>query len=440
MDTLTRGNTPSRPLHDRSLPHGRVGRRTFLLAPLVPALLPAQFDTGPCGTLVYVQAKGLFVRKLPAGRARRIASGGRIAFPSFSPTGRWIVYQAGEILRVVRSDGGAAAQLEGSGARWWPDRDHLLVEQRAGLSVFTVAKGWGKPEWSIAGGKLPAMFSSDGAEIAYADEAQIGGARSGRLCCVSARKPAGPPRIVLTEPGNAIIPCCWMPTSGELLYWRDTDFSASVLADGLELFRVSARGRAEAPRPLGISSLVNEEFLSIAPGNGAAAVTAGWGRDVCDQKRIARVEWPGGEVRYLTDERTAAVSPSWSPDGRWIAYSAAPAVPRGCGGGETMRRALAKRRIWKMSATGEARPAAVTSDEMYRDERPLWSSDGRHILFCRIDENSAQTVWLMRSDGAGAIQVAGPVDGNADHPALAWFGYYGTINWKSRVDWHNVRA
>ena len=429
--------TLSRPLHDQCLP---IGRRAFLMAPFGPALLRAQFDAGPCGTLVYVQTKGLFVRNLPAGRPRRIASGEKIAFPSFSPSGRWVLYKAGEIFHAVPSDGGAAARLEGSGAKWWPDRDDLLIEQPTGLSVFTAANGWDKPQWSVPGGKLPAIFSPDGAEIAYADQAQIGGVRSGRLCCVSARKPAGPPRIAITEPGSAIIPCCWMSTSGELLYWLDTSFSASILADGLELFRVPTRGRARAARPLGVSSLVNGEFLSIAPDNGAVAVTAGLGRDVCDRKRIARVEWPSGDMRYLTDERTAAVSPAWSPAGRWIAYSAAPAVPSGCGGGEAMRRALAKRRIWKMQATGNASAAALTSDERYRDERPQWSPDGRHILFCRIDESSTQTVWLIRSDGTGATQVAGPLDGNVDDPALAWFGYYGTINWKSCIDWHHWRA
>jgi hypothetical protein len=110
----------------------------------------------------------------------------------------------------------------------------------------------------------------------------------------------------------------------------------------------------------------------------------------------------------------------------WIAYSAPPAAPSGCGGGEPMRRAFALRRIWKIQASGTSRPMVLTRDERYRDEEPQWASDGRNILFCLIDETRAQTVWLMRSDGNTPMQVAGPLDANnANDPDLAWFGYYG---------------
>lgn len=72
------------------------------------------------------------------------------------------------------------------------------------------------------------------------------------------------------------------------------------------------------------------------------AVAAGEGRDACDDKRIAVIDWPSGGVRYLTDKGNAAVSPAWSPDGKRIAWSAAPAVPNGCGGGEPTRQALSR--------------------------------------------------------------------------------------------------
>jgi hypothetical protein len=325
--------------------------------------------------------------------------------------------------------------LEGGDAQWWPGRDQILMEQPTGLGVFAAEGRWKAPVRSIPAAKLPAAFNPDGAQAAYADEVQVGGMRTGRLCCVSTTGPARTPRVLATESGSSVIPFRWM--GGEVLYWRDKSFSESIRADGLELLRVPAEANAARPHSLNVSTLVNEDFLSVAPGESAIAVAAGLGRDVCDQKRIARIEWPGGDVRYFTDERTAAVSPAWSPDGKWIAYSAATAVASGCGGGETMRRALAQRRIWTVPATGNASPSALTRDQRYRDEEPQWSLDGRHILFCRIDNAGAQTVWLMRADGTDAVQVAGPLDCD---PSLAWFGYYGTINWRSRIDWHQARA
>jgi hypothetical protein len=93
----------------------------------------------------------------------------------------------------------------------------------------------------VRGAGLPAVFSPDASEIAYADEARIGGMRTGRLR-VTAARPEGQALTVVTEPGNGIIPYRWMRTGGDLLYWLDEDFSGSARADGLELFRVPADG------------------------------------------------------------------------------------------------------------------------------------------------------------------------------------------------------
>lgn len=411
-------------------------RRAFLLGTLGSAWLAAQQKAGSLGVLAYVQSDGIWLRDLPDGRPRRIAAGGNIQRPRFSPSGHWIAYTMDEVVYVASSDGRQMARLDGSNAQWRADRDHLIVEQETGLNLFSAANAWGTPAWSIAGGQLPVVFSPNAAEMAYADEAEISGVRSGRLCCVTTAQPAESPRVVAMESGNGIIPYRWMGDTRELLYWLDEDFSASAKSDGLQLFRVPVLTSAGAQRSLGITTLVNEDFLSLAPGADALAVAAGGGRDACEDKRIARIEWPSGEVRYLTDKLTAAVSPAWSPDGNSIAYSAAPAVPNGCGGGERMREALAKRRIWTIDAAGSSRPTALTGEDRYRDEEPQWSPDGRHLLFCRIDDARNQTVWLMRSDGTGAEQVAGPLDANnADDADLAWFGYYGTIDWGARIDW-----
>src|SRR5215471_16913991 len=138
-------------------------RRAFLLGSLAPVCVRAQHGSSPLGTLTYVQTDGLWTRQLPDGRPRRIVTGGTITSPCFSSSGRWILYTTGENHHVVSLDGTQEASLKGSGARWWPDRDDLLVEQLTGLSVFTAANRWNGPQWSIPSGTLPAVFSPDGA-------------------------------------------------------------------------------------------------------------------------------------------------------------------------------------------------------------------------------------------------------------------------------------
>lgn len=248
---------------------------------------------------------------------------------------------------------------------------------------------------------------------------------------------AGPAKAILASWSNGLIPYAWIGEA--LLYWVDPDFSGSFAADGLEAFRVPAAGGT--PHSLGVTTLVHDDFLSMAPTADRLALTAGGERGSWDNKRIALMDWATGAVRYLTDERTAAICPAWSPDGLRIAFTAAPADA--AAGGEPARLVLAKRRIWVTDASGSARPVRLTGDDRYRDEEPMWLADGRHILFCRIrpgngdgTSQSTKSVWLMDAQGGGVTEIAGDLQGNDTFDGEGWFGYYGTIDWRAVMDCH----
>ncbi len=217
---------------------------------------------------------------------------------------------------------------------------------------------------------------------------------------------------------------------------EDLDFSASLMADGLELFSVPADGGS--PRSLGVSTLVHNDMLSLSPDRTRLAITAGSGRYEWAHKRIAIVDLNTSAVSFLTDGRTAAVCPSWCPRGDRIAFSAAPspATAATVAGGEPARRLLEKRRIWITGVSETSTPKQLTDDPLYRDEEPMWSADGSHILFARIDRNDNQTLWLMDAESPHPIQVAGPLH-TVDQ---AWFGYYGYIDWRAKVDWYQGAA
>ena len=94
---------------------------------------------------------------------------------------------------------------------------------------------------------------------------------------------------------------------------------------------------------------------------------------------------------------------------------------------------MAQRRIWLMNADGSDKQQ-LTDDDAYRDERPLWSGDGSHILFARIEnsDQAAASLWLVPVTGAPPAKVA---EISALQTPSSWFGFYGYIAWGQFYDW-----
>jgi dipeptidyl aminopeptidase/acylaminoacyl peptidase len=143
------------------------------------------------------------------------------------------------------------------------------------------------------------------------------------------------------------------------------------------------------------------------------------------------VDPASGNKMQLTDDKTATFSPVWSPDGQHLAYVAAPDIGS-VGGGNDAKAGAAKRRIWVMNRDGSNK-RQLTNDFAYRDERPLWSGDGRYIVFARLDNSTDETsLWLMPSEGGEPLRVVDEV--GTLPPESTWFGYYGHIDWSDYFD------
>ncbi len=368
-----------------------------------------------------------------------------MASPRISPSGEWIAYQDNRQSHVVSRSGAAQPRRLGEGAsQWCSIRDELLLEQPYGLSLFTAANGWAAPVRSIPDAALPVVFSPDGGEMVYSQRVENGApsdrGSTGLLCRVNvgAAGPAGPAKTILSCRGDGLIPFAWIGDA--LLYWVDPSFSGSFEADGLELFRVAAAGGE--PHSLRVTTLVHGDFLALSPAGDRVAITAGGGRESWGNKRIALIDGASGAVRYLTDQRTAAICPSWSPDGTRIAFVALPEGADRTDNSGPERLFLRKRRIWVTDASGNSQPVRLTGDDRYRDEEPVWLADGRHLLSCRVERGPADTarsIWLMDEHGGGVTQAAGPLQVNDTFEGEYWFGYYGTIDWPAVMDCHRGR-
>ena len=99
----------------------------------------------------------------------------------------------------------------------------------------------------------------------------------------------------------------------------------------------------------------------------------------------------GGQVRRITDTKGCEYDPTWSPDGKMIAYVATRREVT------TIDSVAEDTHLWVIAASGGAgRELGVEHDRRVRN--PQWSPDGRSILFLAGDQGQA-TIHRTAIDG-----------------------------------------
>jgi hypothetical protein len=72
----------------------------------------------------------------------------------------------------------------------------------------------------------------------------------------------------------------------------------------------------------------------------------------------------------------------------------------------------------------------LTTNLSYRDEHPLWSADGKYILFARIDTRGRASLWCIPLENGSARQVVDELTPTPDP-----IGAYGYVDWEGLFDW-----
>lgn len=88
-----------------------------------------------------------------------------------------------------------------------------------------------------------------------------------------------------------------------------------------------------------------------------------------------------GEVRRITDTQGCEYEPSWSPDGKWIAYTATQRDVT------TIDSVAEDTHVWLISAAGSSR-RELTGNQDRRARAPRWVADGSSILYLAGDRGS----------------------------------------------------
>jgi polyisoprenoid-binding protein YceI len=121
------------------------------------------------------------------------------------------------------------------------------------------------------------------------------------------------------------------------------------------------------------------------PAGGGRLVFAAAGQDG-QGSDLYLVGADGTGLRRLTDGPDGELDPSWSPDGRRLAYVASPQAE------------LPPPAVHLINADGTRDTNLAGGQRM---EQPAWSPDGGHIAFVSHPEEEAAAIYLMRADGTG---------------------------------------
>ena len=140
--------------------------------------------------------------------------------------------------------------------------------------------------------------------------------------------------------------------------------------------------------PPEVEPLIASTYNDVSPSYSPDGKRIAYDSEASGHQEIWVADSDGKNEQQLTNSNGAPVgSPRWSPDGASIAYDG-----RQYGNGD----------VFVISANGGASRRLTT--EASSDHQPVWSSDGRYIFF-ESDRSGDFAIWKAPSGGGPAVQV-----------------------------------
>ena len=348
----------------------------------------------------------LWLRPLAGGEAVNLTKDSPVddLQPAFSRDGAQIVFRserAGGGLFVMPARGGAARRLTEAGyyPAWSPDGREIVYSADnfedysnrtiVPSSLFAVAVATGQMRVVTLGDATQPSWSPHGQRIAY------WGLHKGGQRDVWTIPASGGAATPVTDDAAVDWNPVWSP-DGKYLYF------ASDRGGSMNLWRIAieeATGHVlGAPEPVTTPS-TNSAFLSFAADGRSLVYVQTINRE--NLQKIGfdpQTEKTVGAPAWITQGSKPATQPDVSPDNQWLVY----------GGLGDQQEDL---QLIRTDGTG----ARQLTNDAAKDRAPVWSPDGRRILFLS-DRSGRYEAWVINGDGTGLRQLTWTTGPNVQRP------------------------
>jgi Tol biopolymer transport system component len=323
----------------------------------------------------------LFTRRLHQPNATELAGTEGAVNPFFSPDGQWVAFWNGKQLAKVAVDGGAVVPLADvpmmAGAVWGEDGDVVIGSGSpfsTGLLRIPATGGSATPVLDLAIGESFLMAPR-----------LLPGGKSLLINAVGSPPTQTNSSIdvvtIADRKRKTIVRGVGFPRylpSGHLIYTN----KSTILAVPFDLERLETRGTAvPVLDDVAVDPVANGPQFDVS-----STGTLVYRRSAGSESPIATVQWldPAGKQEPLLAKPAAYLgTPRVSPDSRRVAMT----IKDGIG-----------QEIWVYDLERDAMTRISTEAGLFSN--PVWSSDGRYLVF-----GSFRGMLWARADGSGQAQA-----------------------------------